>query len=364
MRILFIGPLPEPVTGQSLACQRLLDHLRRSHHVEVIDITKQELRQGVTSLNRIRQVLSYGRAARRMARTADVVYFTIAQSVAGTLRDHLIYRALGSKLPKTLVHLHGGAAMRELMGGANPRLAALNRRVLSRVGGVIVLGNSLRNIFEGIGDTPIHVVPNFADDDIFIDPADVRPKFETEGPLKLLFLSNLIEGKGHEELLTAVSLLNPTERARIELVFAGGFESDFARTQFMNRIADQSTVRYAGIVSGEVKRRLLHEAHIFCLPTYYRNEGQPISILEAYAAGCAVMTTLHSGIVDIFEPGANGLAVRPRDPESIAEALRAVIADQTFLPATAIRNRDSAESKYRPERFNRQIEELLENLSH
>jgi glycosyltransferase involved in cell wall biosynthesis len=54
------------------------------------------------------------------------------------------------------------------------------------------------------------------------------------------------------------------------------------------------------IVDGPGKKNLFSEAHIFCLPTYYPYEGQPIAILEAFASGCVVITTNHSGISDFF----------------------------------------------------------------
>ena len=45
--LLFIGPLPEPVTGQSLACRVLLDGLPGEYRLELVDLTKREFTQGV-----------------------------------------------------------------------------------------------------------------------------------------------------------------------------------------------------------------------------------------------------------------------------------------------------------------------------
>lgn len=56
-----------------------------------------------------------------------------------------------------------------------------------------------------------------------------------------------------------------------------------------------------------LKLDLFVESHVFVLPTYYLFEGQPIGIIEAYAAGCVVVTTRHSNICDIFSGSINGI---------------------------------------------------------
>ena len=117
MSVLFIGPLPEPISGQSLACQALLDELKKCHVVEVIDLKKKTFVQGVDSVGRIREVLSFAWDALRMNRRASVIYFTIAESFAGCLKDNLIYACCYPKLDRMVVHLHGGAGMREIMRG-------------------------------------------------------------------------------------------------------------------------------------------------------------------------------------------------------------------------------------------------------
>ena len=42
--------------------------------------------------------------------------------------------------------------------------------------------------------------------------------------------------------------------------------------------------------------------------------GQSISIVEAHASGYAVITSIHSGIFDIFTPGVNDYEVAPLNP--------------------------------------------------
>ena len=50
-------------------------------------------------------------------------------------------------------------------------------------------------------------------------------------------------------------------------------------------------VQYLGFVSGDQKHQLLREADLFCFPTYYENENQPVNLIEAMAFGLPILTT-------------------------------------------------------------------------
>ena len=100
-------------------------------------------------------------------------------------------------------------------------------------------------------------------------------------------------------------------------------------------------------------------SQVFCLPTYYPYEGQPISILEAYATGCAVLTTNHGGIPDIFVENHNGYLVLPQDPDSVGSALLKALNDVKALREIAIRNAKEIDVKYRSESFRQGIVRVI-----
>lgn len=363
MSILFIGPLPEPVTGQSLACKVFYDALRTKRRVEVVNLSRQGFSNGVDSLNRIGEVLSFIWQAWRKSRAADSVYFTISESLAGNLKDLLIYIACFDRLPSMAVHLHGGAGMRELLRPGNRWLRALNGFFLRRIGAVIVLGKRHVDMFDGLVEPErIHIVPNFAEDPLFIDEQAIRAKFSQTSPLRLLFLSNLLPSKGHSELVEAYRSLDAKDRDRVRVDFAGGVPSDEARAVFVRSIGDFPQLRYHGVVHGAQKLALFHDAHLFCLPTYYPYEGQPISILEAYAAGCAVLTTDHSGILDVFDAQRSGFCVAKRSVAAIRLAIEQALIDPTRLLPMALHNRTEAGKEYRTDRYNARLIYILDAL--
>jgi glycosyltransferase involved in cell wall biosynthesis len=348
LKVLFIAPVPPPVTGQSVAAQALLDQLKLDGHtVFTINLSKNTFRQGVSSLGRIVEILGLTWRTWRAGRDFDAVYLTTAESLAGNLKDMLLLAVLGPLRAKTWLHLHGGAGMRHLLADRTSWIGRLNAFFLRRVAGVIVLGERLASIFDGyVAQERIQVVKNFAADTLLLDTDQIAQKWADTSVLRVLFLSNLLPGKGHEELLQACQSLSPAIASRFRFDFAGGFESETDEVRFKSAVGDLAGVAYHGIVHGEAKRALLAQAHIFCLPTFYPYEGQPISILEAYASGCVVLATDHSGIFDIFTPGKNGWEVHPRNPASIGAALEALAAAPADAERLAHLNRKEVDLLY------------------
>jgi glycosyltransferase involved in cell wall biosynthesis len=363
MRVLFIGALPDPITGQSLACQVFLDELRKQHSVDVIDLSKREFKQGVNSLARVAEVFGVLWNVWRLRRSADIIYFTISESFAGNLKDICIYLLCHRQLSRMYVHLHGGAGLRGILLGPPGLIRRLNEFCLRRLGGVIVLGARHVDMFEpSVARSRIHIVPNFAQEYLFSSVAAIERKFADTQPLRVLFLSNLIPGKGYLELLDAFLSLPPEQQQRLSIDFAGGFESDDQQQVFLARIAGLPQIRYHGVVRGEKKLELFTRAHVFCLPTYYPYEGQPISILEAYAAGCAVVTTDHSGIFDVFTPGTNGYQVGKRSVADLARVFGALLADPAHLVSMALNNFLLAQREFMPDRYSRNLLAVLQSF--
>ena len=71
--------------------------------------------------------------------------------------------------------------------------------------------------------------------------------------------------------------------------------------------------------------RVLSEASLVCLPTFY-GEGLPKALLEAAASARAIVATDVPGCREIVRPGENGWLVPPRNVPALAAALRAAIA--------------------------------------
>jgi glycosyltransferase involved in cell wall biosynthesis len=365
--VLFIGPLPDPMMGQAFACQVFLEALSKKYSVHVINLNKEGLSVETAVFRRIWQVVRIALYAHWLAKRSACGYFNLSQSFSGNFRDLLIFLACFRILPRAAVHLHGGPGMREVLN-ANRLLRFVNRFFFRRLGAVIVLGKRYVDIFDGVAQ-PDHVkiVPNFAPEELYSSESDILTKFPSDqifsesNPLRILLLSNHLPGKGHIELLHAYEALSSLDRSRVHIDFAGDFVSDKDRQTFLNSISHLPNVEHHGVAKGEKKKQLFHRAHIFCLPTYYRYEGQPISILESYASGCVVLTTNHSGIPDIFIPGRNGYVVDKASSASIKHIIEQVLRGPSSLQQMALNNRTDAEI-YPTAKYNMRLLRIISEL--
>lgn len=289
-----IGQFPPPMHGLSKA----LDTLYNSYLNEKFNFTKIDITNNKKFLNNLLKI---------MFSKLDLYYLTISQSKFGNIRDLIMIKLIQLKKKKIIIHLHGGGFRNILDNEFGNFQKKLNYKILSKVEAGIVLGDSLRYIFEGIiPEDKIYIVKNCVDDKFVISDEDFNQKLmllEDKKQFKILYLSNFIEEKGYKEVLELAKLVKEKNDNRFKFIFAGKFfnsddKKEFFQFIYRNRL--DSIVDYRGIVGGEDKLNLLKESDIFMLLTRYKNEGQPISIIEAIVNGSVVVSTNHAGIKDII----------------------------------------------------------------
>ena len=321
-KICFIAQFPPPMHGLSKAVETLYNSdLKTVFNFEKIDIT--DNKKFLKNLKLIKKS------------NADLFYFTISQTKGGNLRDLIILRLLRKQKKKVLIHLHGGYYRTLVDKDMSAWQRNANYKAISYVDGAIVLGPSLKWIFEGmLPDEKIFIVPNCVDDEYLMSDEEFEEKLNTIDKRKvkhILYLSNFIRSKGYPEVLELAKLekerCDSGEERKFHFDFAGKFFEETEKNFFFDFIKDNKLgdyVTYHGVVSGEQKRKLLKNCDIFALLTRYPKEGQPISILEAMGNGMVILTTDHAGIPDIVSDKTTGLVYDTVYPSKIIEDLNKI----------------------------------------
>lgn len=93
-----------------------------------------------------------------------------------------------------------------------------------------------------------------------------------------------------------------------------------------------------------------------------RNEGTPVSLIEACAAGRAVIGTRVGGIPDIIESGVNGLLVPSGDAGALAAAIVELVNDPDRRRLMGIAGQSSVRERYSADRMVKELKDLYRKL--
>ena len=129
---------------------------------------------------------------------------------------------------------------------------------------------------------------------------------------RFVFLSQVKKEKGVEYLLKSFSQLDSSYHIDIYGPLVG-VNADRLDTEHSS---------YKGSVSPENVCSVLSTYDVLILPTYWKNEGYPGIIIEAFSVGIPVIATTVGGIHEIVKDKYNGLLVPPKDVEALCDAIK------------------------------------------
>jgi len=158
-----------------------------------------------------------------------------------------------------------------------------------------------------------------------VDPAVAPPDRPCEAFSELakspflLTLGRLHRYKGLDVLLNALAIMQNDGLTPPTVVIAGeGKEGDNLRS-LAKTLGVNDSVHFVGNVQGNNKSWLLANCLFFLQPS--RQEGMPLTVLEAMAYGKAVLGTKITGTEELVTDGLNGALVSPEDAGSLAKAI-------------------------------------------
>jgi glycosyltransferase involved in cell wall biosynthesis len=170
----------------------------------------------------------------------------------------------------------------------------------------------------------------------------MMPPWDRRVAGRILFLGRLGQRKGSYDLLNAASKV-AIKRPDLRLFLGGDGELNRVReTALELGISDK--VELLGWVRGEEKERLLASAAVYVLPSY--NEGLPMSVLEAMAAGLPILSTPVGGIPEAVTDGVEGFLVNPGDVRALADALDRLLGDPELARGMGVAARRKVERAF------------------
>lgn len=188
--------------------------------------------------------------------------------------------------------------------------------------------------------------------------AEVRSRFGVhDTQFVITTVGRLSPEKGHCCLLEAVrGILDEYPDVRLMIVGDGPLHGRLE--QQAKSLGISAAVTFAGY-QGDIAG-FLGASDVFVLPSL--REGTPNALLEAMALAKPVVVSRVGGVPEIVQDGETGFLVPPQDPDSVAQAVLALMRDPNRAAAMGQRARQVIEQGFNVQRLAGQIVDLYQKV--
>lgn len=333
-KIIFLGPIPPPYMGPSIATQIILEsqlsqkfrliHLDTSDHRPLDTLGMYDFWNFYLAFKHYILLIWYIIQYRPKA-----VYIPLSQTTIGYCRDAIYIYIAKLMCCRVVCHLRGGH-IRKWYEQTNWLMKLFIRKTQRVIDAQIVLGKNLVAMFEDIMPVEkIYVVPNGRD-----FPKEIyQPKHpkNKSAKLQLLFLASFLKTKGVLDLLYALPQIHK-EFPNIEMTFAGQWVEQDTKKEFhdfLNKHPNLPVKVITGI-HGKEKYLILQKSDLFIFPPN-SSEGHPWVTIEASAAGLPIIATDQGAIRESLIEGKNGFFVSSGNPSEISNKVLTLVKDPELL---------------------------------
>lgn len=340
LKVFLLAPLPPPYGGISHWTKMVTTYSASRNDVQLKVINTAPTWRSIHAMGSITRIVggtiqllfdSIRLIVALLMDRPDVVHLTTSGSLA-VFRDCVILFVCKLFAVPLVYHIHFGRI---------PDIAAsgviewrLLKAVASRSRVVIVIDNASLLAFASYApEANAVLVPNCIDDANLPEPKVVNSPMKTA-----IFLGWVIQTKGVGELVPTWNKLAPLGW-RLDIV--GPIDDEYK--QSLLACIEVDSIHFHGEVSHDVAIKMIAESDLFVLPSY--SEGFPNVVLEAMTLSKAIIATRVGAIPEMLGSDA-GVLVEPRSKESLADALKKLMADDDLRKELGARAHDKAMANY------------------
>ena len=323
------------LTGGYLYDRLLVDDLcRRGHRVEVISLP------AVTYGRHLMDNLSPSLAAALPRVSCDVmIQDALVHPSLWLLNRYLRRRCSFPRV--ALAHMVLSAQPRQMW--RNRLFAVAEKAFYRSVDGCIANSrNTLAHLARwGVARRPFMVAPPGGDRlGHLASRQRVIDRANAPGPLRLLFLGNVLPGKGLLPLLEAL-LQIPDVDWRLTVAGSLTMAGDHVRDvrEVIRHSALEGRVQLMGPVTGPALIRLLESSHLMAMP--FSHEGFGMALMEGMAYGLPAIASENGAARETVIHGVNGILVPPARPGLVGTAVRRLAGDRLVLARMGVRALDT-----------------------
>lgn len=195
----------------------------------------------------------------------------------------------------------------DVVGGWLPQRLTDDRHLtlkMKKMSGIWVETSSMKKALNKLGLNNISVVPNYKD----LVPVEDNELslYEVSKPIKFCTFSRVIPQKGIDLAIEAINRVNNIHNDVVAILDIYGPIDEGYRKTFMSLVENSKGIAYKGIVAPNQSVDILRRYFSLLFPTRFYTEGIPGTIIDAYASGLPIITSLWENCSDIFIEGYTG----------------------------------------------------------
>ena len=244
-------------------------------------------------------------------------------------------RNLGRPVVAIVHHLH---SLERLPAFSRRLVETMERQFLSRMDGFLFNSDFTASSVETlIGRPP---VPG-----IVVTPGAGNPVREPQirnGPLRILFVGNMISRKGLHRLISAVADISD-DLWELDVVGDSGMDPQYARRcRILGELCGGTSIRFHGRLDDEALEELRGTCDVLAVPSDH--EGFGIVYLEAMRAGLVPVAARNGGAAQLIRDGIDGFLIDGDDIGSLRQVLERMARDPElrFRMARSARSRSES----------------------
>lgn len=244
--------------------------------------------------------------------------------------------------PAVLVTSHGG----DLFALHGTLLTRLKRWILNNAAWVTVVSEAMRSKCKDLGcdETRISV------SSMGVDLATTfTPGNGFKARRGLIFVGRLVEKKGVQYLIRAMSILRET-MPDLQLTIVGDGPDRQKLTHLTRELRLSDNIEFLGSIPNAGLPDHLRSAKIAVMPSVIARsgdqEGLGLVAVEAMGCGCAVVASDLPAVRDTVQHAETGLIAAPGDAKDLADKIDALLGDDQMCQALAKRGRRYALEKF------------------
>jgi glycosyltransferase involved in cell wall biosynthesis len=376
-KVLIIGPYPPPYSGPELGTKLLLDsEVPRTFSVRFLNTNVRKSNTDKGKVDATMLLASPSFVIRLIWAMAafrpDVAYHLVTATQAGWCgRDLWFLLVCRLFRTKSVVHLRAGH-LQHNMRGFHPMVRFLMRRLCASISLAFVQAECLRGQFDGlVSPDKVRVLPNAVEVEVYpVGGNDSRPV--------VLFMGNATKAKGYCDLVRSIpyvadvipdiryvvagAMYSRKSQVSVEQVSGKPFEYEnpYDIHNWISASEYKKNYEYVGVVAGDAKLKLLHEAAIFVLPSY--SEGFSRALLEAMAVGKPVICTPVGAHGEVIQDGINGFLIDAGDEHALAERIIQLLTNSAMRKRMGATNAKYVRSQFSSQRIAGMFTEYIETV--